>query len=235
MSILHRLNLAQKFIILGVIALFMVVVPTGMYFKKMTTEINVAKRETLATGAVVALNQVVQYTQTHRGMAAGALNGNEGLAARRPAMRDKVVQAMGLLDAELKKAASSAELLALWKDAQQSWSTLEQGVSTKQLKSADSIKLHNQLISSILVLNEQILSEFGLSLDPEADAYFLIQSSLVNMPWLGESLGPHAGAGDWLPGARQRAPEGRATLASTAQAGAGVARRHGAQFQAGDR
>ena len=212
MSILYRLNLAQKFIILGVIALFMVMVPTGLYFKKMQTEINVAKREALSSGAVVALNQVVQYTQTHRGMAAGALNGNEGLAARRPAMRDKVVQAMGVLDSELKQAGSSEELLAQWKDAQQSWTTLEQGVSTKQLKSADSTKLHNQLIASILVLNEQILSEFGMALDPEADTYFLIQASLINMPWLGESLGLMRAQGAGYLAQGSISPEGRVGL-----------------------
>ena len=72
MSLLHRLSLAQKFIILGVIALLMVVVPSGLYFKKSWAEVAAANHEAQATDAVVVLNKVVQFTQTHRGLSAGA-------------------------------------------------------------------------------------------------------------------------------------------------------------------
>ena len=212
MSILHRISLAQKFLVLGAIALMMVMVPSGLYFNKMRGEIEVAQRETLASGSVVALNQVVQFAQTHRGMSAGALMGNETLAARRPGMRDKVVQSMDVLDAELRRAGSTAPLLAMWADIRQGWAALEQGVSSKQLKSAESTKLHTQLIARILVLNEEIQGEFGLALDPESDTYFLIQSSLVNMPWLGENLGLMRAQGTGFLSQGVLPPEGRASL-----------------------
>ncbi len=189
MPLMHRLSLAQKFLILGAIALVMVVVPSGLHFMKASVEIDAAQREQRAAEAVVVLNQVVQFTQSHRGLSAGALNGNAALAQRRPAMRDKVVQNMGTLDAELKRLGASAHIMSQWNDAQQHWATLEQGVSSAQLKSPESTQLHTQLVASLLVVNDEVLAEFGLLLDPEIDAHFLIQASLINMPLLAENLG----------------------------------------------
>ena len=212
MPLLHRLNLAQKFLILGVIALIMVVVPTGLYFKNVLSEVAVAKLESRANGPVVALNKVVQLTQSHRGMSAGALNGNEALAARRPGMRDQLLKAMDAFDSEIKAAGASASILASWNDLKQRWASLEPKISGGQIKAAESTKLHTQLISGLLVLNEDILSEFGLSLDPDADVYFLIEASLVNVPWLTENLGIMRAQGSAFLAQAALPPEGRATL-----------------------
>ena len=54
MRLLHRMKLAHKFLILGVVFLVMVAVPMGLYFK----------------GPLVALHKVIQFSQTHRGMSA---------------------------------------------------------------------------------------------------------------------------------------------------------------------
>jgi hypothetical protein len=116
MSLLHRLSLVQKFAVLGVLALIMVAVPSGLYFKNTMVGVATAKREAVATDALVALNAVVQFTQSHRGLSAGALGGNESLAQRRPGMRDKVVRNMDVLDAELKKIAASSKATSMWGD-----------------------------------------------------------------------------------------------------------------------
>ncbi|MEI8324287.1 MAG: hypothetical protein WCH44_02805 [Betaproteobacteria bacterium] len=150
MSLLHRLGLAQKFLILGVIALIMVIVPSGLYFGKSLDDIAFASRETQASTAVVALNRVLQLTQTHRGLSAGALGGNEALAALRPGMRDQVVKAMDAVDAEFKKAGASAKIMAPWSELRQRWVTLERGVSGQSLKGPQSTQLHTQLIGERL-------------------------------------------------------------------------------------
>ncbi|MBK7654148.1 MAG: nitrate- and nitrite sensing domain-containing protein [Betaproteobacteria bacterium] len=161
----------------------------------------------------MALNKVVQLTQTHRGLSAGTLSGNQAFAARRPGMRDQVVQAMTTFEASLREAGASPKLLSLWSDANQNWRKLEQAVGAAQIKAPESTKLHTQLIVSMLVLNEEILAEFALSLDPDADSYFLIQASLVNLPWLTENLGIMCTGIDFLTLAALPL-DGRATLAA---------------------
>ena len=212
MALLHRLSLAQKFLILGLIALVMVVVPTGMYFKTVSAQVSVAQLESRASAAVVALNKVVQLTQTHRGMSAGALSGNETLAARRPAMRDQVLKSMDAFDSALKAAGASSSMLNSWSELKQRWSSLEPRIAGAQIKAPESTKLHTQLIGGLLTLNEELLSEFGLSLDPDADVYFMIQASLVNLPWLAENLGIMRAQGSTYLTQAALPPEGRATL-----------------------
>ncbi|MBK7656845.1 MAG: HAMP domain-containing protein [Betaproteobacteria bacterium] len=66
----------------------------------------------------------------------------------------------------------------------------------------------------MLVLNEEILAEFALSLDPDADSYFLIQASLVNLPWLTENLGIMRAQGSTFLTLAALPLDGRATLAA---------------------
>ena len=212
MSLLHRLNLSHKFVALGIIALIMVLIPSTLFLTRLVSDIDVAKREAQGGGSLVVLNKVVQLTQTHRGMSAGMLSGNEALAERRPALRDKLVQAMDALDAEMDRAKASGATMAHWKELRQSWTQLEQGVATRQLKTPESTKLHTQLIGGVLLLSEEMLDEYGLSLDPDADTYFLIQASLVNMPWLAENLGIMRAMGSGFLSQGSVPPEGRATL-----------------------
>ena len=214
MTLLHRLNLSHKFLILGLIALLMVLLPSGLYFQKLWSEVAIAKLEVKASESVIALNQVVQLTQTHRGLSAGALGGNETLASKRPAVRDDVVKAMNALDTALTQAGASPRIVTQWSELRQRWVTLEQAVSTKQVKTAESTKLHTQLIGGVLLLNEEVLSEFGLSLDPDLDAYYLIQASLVNMPMLAENLGIMRAQGTGFLAQASLPPEGRATLSA---------------------
>jgi len=217
MPLLHRLSLSQKFIILGLVALIMVLVPTGLYFKNSRADVAAAQREAIATDALVALNAVVQFAQTHRGLSAGALSGNETLAQRRPGVSEKVTKNIAVLDGALESIGASAQAMALWSDVLQRWTAVEQGVASKSLKPAESTQLHTQLISKVLILNEELLSEFGLSLDPETDAYFLIQASLVNMPWLGENLGIMRAQGAGFLTLKNLPPEGRAGLQGLAK------------------
>ncbi|MDP2000990.1 MAG: methyl-accepting chemotaxis protein [Rhodoferax sp.] len=212
MSLLHRMGLAQKFLVLGILALLMVLVPTGLYFNDIQTDIKAAQREDGAARAVIALNTTVQFAQTHRGLSAGALSGNTTLAARRPAMRDKLVQAMGTLDAELKTMGASAQVTTLWADVRQRWASLEPGVAGGQLKTPESTQLHTQLINQLLVLNDELLSDSGMSLDAETHTAYLIRASLVNLPSLAENLGIMRAMGSGFLTQANLPPEGRSTL-----------------------
>lgn len=47
---------------------------------------------------LIALNKAVQLMQIHRGLSASMLSGDEGLGARRPAVRDALVKALAHVD-----------------------------------------------------------------------------------------------------------------------------------------
>ncbi len=212
MSLLHRLSLAQKFSILGLISAIMIGVPSMLYFANARAVVASAALEVTGTTPLVALNKVLQLTQSHRGMSAGMLNGNEALAGRRPAMRDAVVKAMEAFDAALAHADVSAASKSHWAELRQRWATLEPGVANRQLKAAESTKLHTQLIAAELLLSEEMMDEFGLSLDPDSDTYNLMRASIVDMPRLAENLGVMRALGSGFLTQGNLPPEGRATL-----------------------
>jgi methyl-accepting chemotaxis protein len=208
----HRLSLIQKFMILGIIALVIAAIPATLYFANTFKQHEIAVQEKRGSAPLIALNKVIQLSQTHRGMSAGMLNGNETLAARRPALKDKLVQALDAAESQFKQAGVSAARMGHWQTLRQAWSTLEQSVASKQIKSAESTKLHTQLIAGELLLSEELLDDFGLSLDADSSTAYLIRASLVDMPWLAENLGVMRAIGSGFLTQAALPPEGRATL-----------------------
>ncbi|EER58699.1 methyl-accepting chemotaxis sensory transducer [Acidovorax delafieldii 2AN] len=66
MSLLHRLGLLQKFMILGTIGLMMSALPTYLYVSDSLQSIAAARREAEGAAPAVVLNKVVQLMQVHR-------------------------------------------------------------------------------------------------------------------------------------------------------------------------
>jgi hypothetical protein len=91
---LSQLRLSQKFLILGVLALVMVAIPTGLYIKDVLGNLRHADQEAAGMAPLMAINQAVQQIQLHRGTTAGMLGGDTGMANRRPGVRDAVNQAL---------------------------------------------------------------------------------------------------------------------------------------------
>ncbi|GKS96000.1 hypothetical protein [Acidovorax sp. SUPP2825] len=108
MPILHRLTLLQKFLILGVIAVLMSALPTGLYVRGALQEIGDARHESAGAPAIIAVNQAAQWLQVHRGLSAAMLNGDEVLGARRPAVRDAMNKALAEADRQMAAAAAPA-------------------------------------------------------------------------------------------------------------------------------
>ena len=195
MPILHRLSLAQKFNLLSAIALMLAGLPAWMYLKQSTAEINTAVLEAKGTAPVMALLKVARLTQQHRGLTAGMLGGNQALAAKRPETRDAVVKSIAAVDVSLKEADASAAIMASWAERKQRWAALEQAVASQQIKGAESMARHTQLIADLLALNDDLLDAYALSLDPQVDSYSMIIASSVSAPALAERLGQLRGLG----------------------------------------
>jgi len=213
MGWLYNIRLQTKFIILGIIALVMAVVPSALYFQKISAESHMAAREMVGSGPVIAVLRVVQYSQTHRGMSASMLSGNQALEARRPAMRDKVNTAMTEVDGQFASAGLDEALRSRWASIRQTWTELEQAVASKGIDTPTSTARHTALITLEIQFAEELLDEFGLSLSPDADSYALMRASFIELPWLTENLGILRAMGSAALTRKAAPPEYRATLA----------------------
>ncbi len=212
MSLLHRLNLLEKFLILGTIGLMMSALPTYLVVRDSLHAIDHARLEAQGVAPAQALTLLVQRMQVHRGLSVGMLGGDESLAARRPAARDAVNTALDDVSARFAAAKVPAAQMAAWTQAQQTWRTLEQAVAARSIEQAQSTAQHTQLIATLLQLNESLVHAYGLQIDPEADTHALVQASLAQAPMLGEKLGMLRAQGASALGKRELTPQGKGQL-----------------------
>ena len=213
MTLLNHLRLTQKFTLLGLLALLMGGLPTGLYFWQTAPIVAIAELENSGVAPLMALQDVVRLTQQHRGISAGMLGGNALLEARRPETRDALAKAIAGLDQQL-KAGAPARLQAQWAQRKQRWATLEQAVAKRELKPADSSAQHTALIAELLALNGNLLDDYALALDPQADSYALIMAAFVNAPALAERLGQLHAQGTGFLATGSLLPENRVQLAA---------------------
>ena len=212
MNWLGRLNLGKKFAILGLIALVMVLIPTVHQVADGVAEISGAKQEARGMPPLMAMQKVVQFAQQHRGLSSGMLSGNAAMKERRPGVKTQVDQALAAVDQALTQAGASAELRGEWTQRRQRWEALEQSVASGTFTAPQSTRAHTEWISSLLKLNDAVMDEFALTLDPSAATYELIQGVFVSAPWLTEKLGIMRAMGSGFLTQKQLPDLGKGTL-----------------------
>ncbi|MBY0454065.1 MAG: HAMP domain-containing protein [Burkholderiaceae bacterium] len=228
MSILHRLSLLHKFVLLGLMGLLMSVLPTFLYVSEALHNMATARREVAGTPSLIALNKVVQLMQIHRGLSASMLSGNEELGARRPGVRDALGKAISEVDARFAAAQVPTPQNTSWAQVKQTWQTLEQAVGTRAIVQTQSTAQHTQLIASVMLLGEGLRHIYGLQVDHDADTNALIQTSLVHAPMLSEKLGIMRAQGSSFLVLGNLPPQGKSALQALQQRAGEV---HGETFR----
>ena len=186
---LSKLLLWQKFALLGLLGLLLVGMPLAHYVG--STQEGIAAAELAARGIEPSqrLLRVVQLTQQHRGMAAGALGNNESLRAQRPAKQAEVDAAVREADALFRREIKDASLLASWNEAARKWQALAEAVASAAISSKESTARHTALVGDELAVLDRITDYFALTLSPDVVSYQLVMSAIFHMPWLSETLG----------------------------------------------
>jgi methyl-accepting chemotaxis protein len=232
MSLLHRLSLFQKFIILGLIGLSMSALPTFLYVSTSLNDIASARREVTGAAPLFALNKLVQLMQVHRGLSASMLSGNAELGARRPAVRDAIGKALDEVDTRFKAAQVSSADASAWSQAKQAWQALEPQVANRSLGAPQSTAQHTQLIANIMLLGESLRHDYGLQVEHDEAISALIQSTLVHAPMLSEKLGIMRAQGSSFLVLGELTPQGKSTLQGLQQRAGEL---HGETFRSFER
>jgi hypothetical protein len=102
-GLFNKLLLWQKFVILGLIAIVLVVLPFGFYLYGAKSNIDVAQKELEGIKPVTAVLKIVQLTQQHRGLSSLVLGGEESAAVVREAKAKEINDAIAALDVVVKR------------------------------------------------------------------------------------------------------------------------------------
>lgn len=189
-----RLALWQKFSLLGMLCLVMVILPCVLYWQETRKLIAFTQQEQRGLQPAQLLLNIIQRTQQHRGLSTRLLSAPHIPRQERLKKAEDVDQAIAAFEAYLKVHANPA-LAAELAEQKNLWLQISDQVTTRSVSVEENFQVHSSLIHLQLSSLQEVVDSFKLSLDPDTDGYYLISASLVDIPQLSEALGQLRGTG----------------------------------------
>jgi methyl-accepting chemotaxis protein len=193
-SILGRLLLWQKFVVLGALSALIASVPLVLFIQASLRVTDTVTLEVQGLPTIRAVLALAADMQRHRGLSAMVLSGNIGAAEQRNAKRRDVDRGAAALGPAI-QAAGSPGITERWQRAKSAWEELAAQADQGTLKPADSFQRHTALIDQVMKTAEALVDHYKLNLDPDVDSYNLVYAALMQSPHLTEALARLRGRG----------------------------------------
>ena len=188
-NLFGRLLLWQKFVILGILAFVMVIIPYSFYIATVSSQITTVENEIDGLAPEQALQNLVQSTQLHSSLSALVLGGDNSKLDELKASGKQVADQAEALDALIKSRISSdTKIYKDWSDAQQQLKQLLAAVDNGSATVLQSYKNHTLLIGQYFSLADKVADYFELSLESAAETYFMVRSVIYETPKLADAL-----------------------------------------------
>jgi len=231
-SVLNRMKLWQRFLLLGLIGVMLLVPPTWLFLRENHKAIAQSATEQAGLKPGEQALRLLQMIQQHRGLSAAFIGGGQ-LADQRAAKQAEVERVLTDM-ASLLRRGKSANMFG---QIREDWNNLAHDVSARSITTLQSYQRHTAQCEFILLFIEQLADEYGLSLDPEPDSYYLMRAIYFDLPRAAEDLGEMRARGAGYLAAGHIDIEGRAVMYSLIMkalaSGAAAERTFGKAYAAG--
>ncbi|HJV93359.1 MAG TPA: nitrate- and nitrite sensing domain-containing protein, partial [Azonexus sp.] len=208
-ALMNRLNYTRKFLILGVAVIGVMLVLLFTVYTNLKRDIETAHEEMAGLQMLKPTNRMVQTMQQHRGLSSGVLNGNEAMKDKRAAKEKEVADALLATDAAL---SPKLRETAAWKDIRQDWEAIRGGGLS--WSPPDNLKRHSAMIAKVLDFMVDVADETSLTLDPEMDTYYFMDTVVTKMPAMLEPLGIARARGTGVLSRKELTPQLRIDISS---------------------
>lgn len=209
-ALMSRLRYRNKFLLLGAAVGVVIAVLLYTVFVNLSRDIKVAEDELAGLQMLKPMNRMVQFMQQHRGLSSGVLNGNEAMKDKRAAKEKELADAVMATDAAL---SGKLRDLPAWKVIRDDWEAIRKdGLSWTP---PDNIKRHTQMIDKALVFMVDIADDTQLTLDPEMNTYYFMDTVVSKMPAMLEPMGITRARGTGVLTKKELAPQMRIDIAAT--------------------
>jgi methyl-accepting chemotaxis protein len=208
-GLMNTLRYTSKFMLLGLAMGVVMLALISTVYMNLSRDIATAQAELDGLQILKPMNRLAQFMQQHRGLSSGVLNGNEAMKDKRAAKEKDVVEAMAATDAILTASLRSGER---WKAIRADWEVIRsQGLGWTP---PENIKRHTAMIDSLLVLMIDVADETSLTLDPEMDTYYFMDTIVSKMPAMLEPLGITRARGTGVLTKKELSPQMRIDISS---------------------
>jgi methyl-accepting chemotaxis protein len=199
--LLDRLTYPRKFALLGALVLVALVALFYPYYSGVQEAVDFARKERLGVTYVKTIRALVDQMQQHRGLAGAVLGGDVSLKDKLAARQRGVDEAVTALDAVEADIGASLGLRDQWRELKQKWQTLRSQVM--ELSRTESLKRHTDLIEALLALMGDAADNSNLTLDPDIDTYYLMDTMVRKIPESIENVGKLRATGSGILARRQ--------------------------------
>jgi len=197
-SLLNKINLSTKFMVLGIISLLLFALPTALFVNESSQKVQAKQVELKAIPVEKKLLKLLNLIQRHRAESAIAVTQGNPAYPPRIALRDQINVLADEIRKDIVAESPEAHPLQQLDKVNQQWQALQNQIDSRSLTAPESLVSHAALIRSLLDFNIDVLDFYGLSLDPDLDTSQLITAALFHLPELTETLGQIRASGTSL-------------------------------------
>src|SRR3989338_4711940 len=182
-AMMGRLNVAGKFILLGLMSLVAIAVVIYSLFASLDQVIGSSQRELQGLELIKPFPRAVQMLQQHRGLSAGLLGGDETVQDSRAGAESEATKALNEILGSFPGMTSGEDFRHIRAD----WELLrKEGLDWT---AAENHAAHTRLIDRIQSFEGMVADDYALILDPELSTYYLIDTIVNKLPHALEHFG----------------------------------------------
>ena len=208
-ALMNTLRYTSKFTLLGLAMGAVMLSLLFTVYVNLNRDIETAQLELNGLQVLKPMNRLAQFMQQHRGLSSGVLNGNDAMKEKRAAKEKEVVEVLTATEAVLSPQLRNSER---WKSVRQAWENIQtQGLSWT---APENIKRHTVMIDSLLIVMVDVADDSRMTLDPEMDTYYFMDTVVSKMPAMLEPLGITRARGTGVLSKKELSPQMRIDISS---------------------
>lgn len=194
-SFFQRLTLAQKYAIIGLLILVVILIPTSVVISEKLADARQAGRSAAYLAPATQTLESIRLSQQVRGLSNAFLNGNNAAIENLERSLQAANQAHVRADEYMAEVGVEEPIRAALRNLGAQIHELGVSVRARELMPADSFQAYSGVIDEQLAVLGNIISATGLDLDAHPDSYALIKGLFGSFPVLTEQLGRARGLG----------------------------------------
>lgn len=183
-ALTNRLSFARKFVALGFVALVAVCVTLYSLYVSLNQIVTSSRSELEGLVLMELHSRAIQLVQQHRGLYFSAKGGGAELETQRAAKEKEITAAYTTFQNRLLISARPPEIVL---HTMADWDRIR--TSGERSTPVDSFVAHTALIRDMLLMQTVLADDYGLTADPDLDAYYLAHISSTELLGALEQLG----------------------------------------------
>ena len=186
-GLMNRLKYPYKFGLVSLVFMIPIVVLLYLLITDINAGLEVARNEQAGIEYLKSLRELMADGQKHRGATAGWLGGDQAFASKMTDLQGAIGKEFAAGDEVDKQLGQLLKMSATWKELKDKWQAIKGKVN--EFKPKESYDHHTEYITLIKAAMVQVADNSGLTLDPEADSFYVQDAVVARLPQLAESLG----------------------------------------------